>query len=193
MTTYPEMICAWLDNFSKKVGHAVAWLIPAMMIVMFSVSVSRYSLNFSNIAIQEIVTYFHATVVTLCAAYTLSANSHMRVDIFYHRFSVRTRAIIDTLGSLLFLIPVCVVLLITSSGYALRSWSILEGSPEAGGLPLVFILKTLIPLMALLLLAQGIAEMIRQIMRLLYPDKAGGDNLGDNPGDNPNNGHTAAE
>lgn len=163
----PSAFCDRLDRISDKIGHAVAWLIPAMAVVMFLVVILRYAFDVGAVAFQESVAYFHAAVIALCAAYTLRRNAHMRVDIFYRHFSARTRAAINVGGCLLFLIPVCVLLLVISPSYAARSWRILESSPEAGGIPLVFVLKTLIPVMAALLLAQAVSGLLRNIVYMM--------------------------
>jgi TRAP-type mannitol/chloroaromatic compound transport system permease small subunit len=99
----------------------------------------------------------------LAAAWTLQVGGHVRVDIFYADASARTKALIDLVGALVLLLPFMIVLIWLSVPYAARSWSILERSQEASGLPLVFLLKTLIPLFALLMALQGIAQAIRAV------------------------------
>ena len=110
----------------------------------------------------------HAAVFMLAAAYTLSVEEHVRVDIFYRRFSPRGRALIDAAGSLLLLIPVAVFIFIESWDYVLVSWQIRESSAEAGGLiyPFISILKSLIPVMSAMLLSQGIVLLFRSIEKL---------------------------
>jgi TRAP-type mannitol/chloroaromatic compound transport system permease small subunit len=100
----------------------------------------------------------------LCAAYTLKHDAHVRVDIFYQRWSARTRAWADLLGTLLLLVPVCVFIIASSLDYVAASWSILEGSQEAGGIDGVYLLKTTIPLMAVLLLLQGCALVLNRLL-----------------------------
>jgi TRAP-type mannitol/chloroaromatic compound transport system permease small subunit len=99
----------------------------------------------------------------LAAAWTLQVGGHVRVDIFYADALARTKALIDLVGALVLLLPFMIVLIWLSVPYAARSWSILERSQEASGLPLVFLLKTLIPLFALLMALQGIAQAIRAV------------------------------
>jgi len=100
------------------------------------------------------------------AAWTLRAEGHVRVDIFYAEASKRTRALIDLAGAILLLLPFMLVLLWLSVPYAARSWAILEHSQEASGLPLVFVLRTLIPAFAVLMALQGMAQAIRAAMVL---------------------------
>jgi len=111
----------------------------------------------------EAVIYSHATLFMLAGAWTLKAGGHVRVDVFYAEASPRTRAKIDLAGALLLLLPFALVLVWLSLPYAARSWGILERSQESSGLPLVFLLKTLIPLFAALMAMQGVAQAIRSL------------------------------
>jgi len=116
--------------------------------------------------LQESVTYLHVGVFMLGAAYTLKHDAHVRVDIAYQKVTPRTRAWIDLLGTLLLLFPVCLFILVSSLEYVATSWSIQEGSREAGGLDGVFLLKTAIPVMAVLLLLQGCSIVIHKLLLL---------------------------
>ena len=152
---------ALINAINEAVGRCVAWLVSAMVIITFLIVVMRYGFNFGSIAVQESVVYFHAIVFMLAIAYTYKHNAHVRVDIFYAGFNDRKKAWVDFLGTLILLIPFCVYLVAASWEYAANSWLLLEGSREAGGLPLVYILKTLVPLMPALLLLQAIATLCR--------------------------------
>lgn len=149
-------ICYWT-------GRIAAWGTLAMVVVMFAVVVLRYLFGMGSIALQESVLYFHSVVFLLGAAWTLADDQHVRVDVFYRGFSTSRRAWVDLAGTLLFLFPVAVMLLATSRGYVADSWAVREASREAGGLAYVYLLKTLIPVAALLLLLQGIAIVLRCI------------------------------
>ena len=129
----------------------------------FALVIVRYLLGLGSVWLTETVVYAHATVFMLAAAWTLQVGGHVRVDIFYADASARTKALIDLVGALVLLLPFMIVLIWLSVPYAARSWSILERSQEASGLPLVFLLKTLIPLFALLMALQGIAQAIRAV------------------------------
>lgn len=137
-----------------------------MAAVTLTVVVLRYGLDAPSIALQEAVVYLHATAFMLGIAYTLKHDGHVRVDIFYARRSVRGRAWTDLAGHLLLLLPVTVTLCWLSLPYVGASWRILEGSSEVGGIPGIFLLKTLIPLMALLLLAQGLSRILRAVQTI---------------------------
>lgn len=155
------------DLISEYTGRAIAWLTVAMVLVTFAIVVLRYLFNTGWIAMQESVTYMHALVFMLGAAYTLKHDEHVRVDIFYQRMGPRGRALVDLCGTLFLLLPVCGYIAWESWDYVADSWSLLEGSREAGGLPGVFLLKSVIPLMAALLILQGIAMAIRALLTLL--------------------------
>ena len=150
-----------LEPVNRTVGLLVSWLALAMVLVTFVVVVLRYAFDSGSIALQESVTYMHAMLFMLGAAFTLQQNGHVRVDILYQRFSRRGRAWVDLLGTLLLLFPVSVFLLVSSWDYVAESWAVLEGSREAGGIPGVWALKTLILLMPLLLLVQGLIWVLR--------------------------------
>ena len=117
--------------------------------------VLRYGFNLGWIWLQESLTYLHVLVFSVVAAWTLQQDGHVRVDIFYARMTEKNRARVDLLGSLLFLVPLCIFTLVISWPYVAYSWKLLESSREAGGLPLVFLLKSLIMVMPALLLGQA--------------------------------------
>ena len=157
-----DLACS-IDRLTAALGRAVAWLALAIVLVQFGLVVARYVFSAGSVPVTESVIYGQAFLVTLTAAWTLSAGGHVRVDIFYAAASPHRRAIIDLFGTLLLLLPFMLTLLWLSVPYALRSWAILERSQQTGGLPLVFVLKTTIPLFALLMALQGVAQAMRAI------------------------------
>lgn len=168
-----QRLLAFIDRANALIGRGIAWLTLAMVVVTVLVVLLRYLFSTGWIAMQESITYMHALVFMLGAAYALQRDAHVRVDIFYQRLSVRGRAWVDLLGSLLLLVPFCLFVIVTSWDYVSVSWTLLEGSREAGGLPGVFLLKSCIPVMALLVLLQGLATVLRST--LLLAGAAGGD------------------
>ncbi len=162
----------WLNEWT---GRIIAWLTLGMVVIMFSIVVLRYGLSWNSIAVQESVSYLHALVFTLGAAYTFRHDEHVRVDIFYRGMSERRKAMVDLGGTLLFLLPLCVFVLYQGLGYAAESWARLEGSRQTGGLPLVFLMKSFVPAMCVLLLLHGISELIHQARTLLKPTQTSGD------------------
>lgn len=159
-------IIAGLDAINETVGRTTAWLTLFMVLVQVTVVVLRYGFDIGSIATQESITYMHALVFLLGAAYTLKHNAHVRVDIVYQRLSARGQAIVDLLGGLFLLLPTALFILISSWDYVASAWAIHEGSPEAGGLPLIFLLKTAIPVATALLILQGIAEGLKCLLTI---------------------------
>lgn len=155
-----------LEQLAEYTGRVIAWATLLMVLITFLVVILRYAFDLGWIALQESVTYLHATVFMLGAAYTLKHQGHVRVDIFYQKMSARGRAWVDLLGTLLLLFPVCVFIFWIGWEYVSNSWRVLEGSREAGGLPGVFLLKSLILLLPLTLGLQGMASLLRNIMLL---------------------------
>ncbi len=109
-------------------------------------------------------------VFLLGAAYTLKHDGHVRVDVFYRGMRQRRRALVDALGVVLLLLPTCGFILVISLPYVAESWRLLEGSREPGGLPGVFLLKTLIPLAMALLMLQGLVLLADALRRLRRGD-----------------------
>jgi TRAP-type mannitol/chloroaromatic compound transport system permease small subunit len=172
-----------IDRINDVIGRSIAWLTLAMVVVTFLVVVFRYAFSTGWVAMQESITYMHTLVFMLGAAYTLKQNGHVRVDIFYEKLTPRGRAWVELLGTLLLLVPFCLFIIIYSWNYVSLSWELLEGSREAGGLPALFILKTTIPVMALLVMLQGISQALRSLLLLqgqpLAADKNSDDALQD--------------
>jgi len=159
-----QAIADTLDRLAETTGRIIAWLTLAMVLTTATIVMLRYLLNSGSIALQESVSYLHATVFMLGAAYTLKHDGHVRVDIIYQKLSLRARAWVDLLGTLLLLFPVCLFMLYSSMDYVSAAWAIQEGSREAGGLDGVYLLKTAIPVMAILLLLQGCSLLIRKLL-----------------------------
>jgi TRAP-type mannitol/chloroaromatic compound transport system permease small subunit len=159
-------LAAVIDRINTAVGRAASWCALAIVLIGFAVVLLRYVLGLGSIWLQESILYAHAVLFLLAAAWTLKDGGHVRVDVFYASASPRAKAWIDLLGALLLLLPLCIAILWFSWPYVARSWAILERSRETSGLPLVFLLKTLIPLFALMLALQGLSQAIKSIAML---------------------------
>lgn len=164
-------LAAALDAVARRIGQAVAWLTLGMVLATLAVVALRYGAGVGLIWLQESVTWMHALVFMLGTGYTLGADEHVRVDVFYRGFGPRTRAVVDLAGTLLFLVPFCAFLAWQSWPYVTGSWHIAERSREAGGLPLLFLLKTVIPLMTVVLLLAGLALALRCLAVLRQPQE----------------------
>lgn len=153
----------WIDTFTEWTGRLLAWFMFLMVITTVMVVALRYATTTNTILFQEAVMYLHAFAFMLAIPYALKHNAHVRVDVVYGRLAPRARAMVDLCGHLLLLVPTSLFVIIYSRTYVGNAWRILEGSGEVGGIPGVFLLKTLIPAMAVLLLLQGVAEIARAI------------------------------
>ncbi|WP_229682908.1 MULTISPECIES: TRAP transporter small permease subunit [Alloalcanivorax] len=154
-----------LHHLTCVVGRAVSWCALLMVFLMVLVVVMRYGFGIGNIALQESITYLHGAVFMLCAGYTLAQDEHVRVDVLYQHWGPRRRALVNLLGTLFLLLPICVAIFALSLDYVVRSWAGLEKS-DNGGLPLVFILKSLLLVMPVLLGIQAVADLLRHAMTL---------------------------
>jgi len=155
-----------IDRLNAAIGRSAAWLALVIVLLQFGLVIARYVFSLGSIWLTETVVYANAALFLLASAWTLRTGGHVRVDVFYAHASARRRALIDLLGSLLLLLPFALVLLALSVPYAARSWAILERSQEASGLPLVFLLKTFIPVFAALMALQGVAQAARAFTAL---------------------------
>src|SRR5882672_5308858 len=154
-------LAALVDRLNAGVGHAASWCALAIVLLGFAVVLLRYVLGLGSIWLQESIIYAHAALFLLATAWTLKEGGHVRVDVFYASASPRVKAWVDLIGALLLLLPFCIAVIWFSLPYVARSWAILERSRETSGLPLVFVLKTLIPLFAAMLALQGVSQAIK--------------------------------
>lgn len=166
--TRAAAIAARLEGFSDSLGRAVSWMTLAMVLITFAVVVLRYIFGTGVIWLQESITWLHAVVFMMGAAYTLQQEEHVRVDIFYREMTPERRAWVNIAGLLLFLWPMCIYLCVEAFDYVRVSWRIGEGSREAGGLPYPFVpvLKSIILLMPVTLSLQGVAIFLRSVIDL---------------------------
>lgn len=172
LRTAMQSVVQTIDKFTQLSGQLLAWLALAMGLLTALIVIMRYGFNSNSVFMQELVTYMHACLFMLGAAYALKSGAHVRVDIFYRNFSERGKAWVNSLGGIVFLIPFCIFVLGASWSYVTESWAIREISSEAGGIPAVYLLKSLIPLMALNLLLQGVAETLRSTLILVEGGEA---------------------
>lgn len=151
-----KTVVRWLDQFNRLIGSAVSWGTLAMVLLTFTVVVLRYLFEVGWIWMQEAVLYLHSLVFLLAAGSTLDRDGHVRVDVFYRRGTPRKQALVDLAGTLFLLLPVCGLIFWQASPFVADSWRVKESSPEPGGLPGVFLLKSLILGYAGLLVLSGI-------------------------------------
>jgi TRAP-type mannitol/chloroaromatic compound transport system permease small subunit len=163
----------WLARLIRTIGQAVSWLLPVLVIMIFVIVVLRYGFNLGWIWLQEMTVYIHSAVFMLAAAWALQTDGHVRVDIFYRQKSDRYRAWVNLLGTAVFLAPFCIFMLVIGWNYVAPSWQNLEGSREPGGLPLVYLLKTLILLLPATLLIQSVSSFSQHLKMVMTPVESG--------------------
>jgi TRAP-type mannitol/chloroaromatic compound transport system permease small subunit len=161
-----------IDRLNGWIGRAAAWAVLVMVFVQFAIVVLRYLFGFGSLWMQEALHYLLAILVLFAAGWTLQSDGHVRVDIFYADATPANKAKVDLAGALLLLIPFMAAVIWFSWPYAARAWAIMEGSREAGGIPLVFLLKSSIPAFGALLLLQGIAQAVRAALTLMSGDQS---------------------
>jgi TRAP-type mannitol/chloroaromatic compound transport system permease small subunit len=161
-----------IDALLERVGRAAAWLVLAVTLLMAGTVAARYLFAQGSQLAQDAIVWMHAAAFMLGLGYTLARDEHVRVDLLSRGWSARRRAAAELLGFLLLLAPFCLLLGVSSLGYAAAAWRVLESSREAGGLPGLYLVKTLIPVSALLLLLAGLARALRAIavLRGLLPE-----------------------
>jgi TRAP-type mannitol/chloroaromatic compound transport system permease small subunit len=155
-----------VSGLNRVIGEILSWLALAMVLICFTVVVQRYVFHYSILALQDLYVWMNGAMFTGVAGFALLRDDHVRVDIFYRPWSIRRKAIADLIGVCIFLIPFMLVVLIYATPYVQRSWRIYEGSANIGGMPGLFVLKTFIPVFAILVLLQGIAWAFRSILVL---------------------------
>ena len=165
-----ENLSKLIDASSDLIGRSTAWLTVGMVLLMALIVALRYLFQTGSIAMQESVIYVNALIFTLGAAYTLKEQGHVRVDIFYNRLGVKQKALVDLLGGLVFLLPFAGFIIWESWDYVSVSWRIKESSAELSGLPYVYLLKATIISLALLLIIQGISEILKAIVSIRQGD-----------------------
>ncbi|WP_422036966.1 TRAP transporter small permease subunit [Roseibium sp.] len=161
-----ERLAGALERVNSLIGNILCWAALAMLLLQFVIVLLRYVFGYSYIFLDEGVLYLHASLFMLGAGYTFLVNAHVRVDIFYAKCTERTQAWIDLFGHLFLLTPALILLIWFSWPYVRGSWAIMEGPISVGGIPASYLLKTLIPAYCVLLLIQGIAAFIRDVVRL---------------------------
>lgn len=148
-----------MQKLLEQLGRWVSWLVFAMAGLTVVVVVMRYVFGLGTVFPQELVSYMHALVIMFGLSYTLKHDAHVRVDLLYSRLDEKNRARINLLGHLIFLLPVACTIGFGSLDYVLDSWRILERSVEVRGIPAVYLLKTIIPVSALLLVLQSLLDL----------------------------------
>lgn len=158
-----------IERFNDLVGQFIAWLVLIMVLLVSYDVTMRYFFQSGSVALQELEWHLFSLIFLLGAAYTFKYDDHVRLDLFYqsHYMSDYRRAWVNLLGGILFLIPFCLLIIFCSWSFVAQSYSFLESSPDPGGLPYRWLLKTSIPLGFALLVLQGIADIAKNLVFIM--------------------------
>ncbi len=174
-------ISAVIDRLNDRIGSAIQWLALVIVLIGALNALARYTGRYTGVSLSsnaylDLQWYLFSLIFLMGAAYGLNHDYHVRVDVLYSRLEPRTRAWIDLVGSALFLVPFAFVMLWVSWGPVANSWSILEASPDPGGLPR-YPIKTVILVSFFLLLLQALSEIVKNaaILAGSDPPEAGGE------------------
>lgn len=154
------------DKLNDTIGKAMAWLVVVLTIIVFYDVCMRFIFRAGSPALQELQWHLFALIFLLGAAATYKMNGHVRVEIFYQKFSPRTQLIINTLGDMFILLPLCIIIINSSIPFIETAWQMSEASPDPGGLPHRWIIKTAIPAGFLLLALQALSNIISNIVKI---------------------------
>lgn len=164
-------IAKFIDQLNERVGRAVSWLTSALVVLVIIDVISRYLFNTTKAWTLELEWHLFALIFLLGAGYAFKHDRHVRVDLFYTRFSKKDQALVNFFGGLIFLLPWCLLVIYTAWFYALESYRFGETSPDPGGLPARYLIKFSIVIGAGLLLLQGISNIIQSYLELRDREK----------------------
>ena len=167
MTKALLKFCEVIDGINRWVGQGVAWVTLLLVAVVFVDVCMRYIFNTSYVFVQELEWHLFGFIFLVGAGYTLLHDGHVRVDIIYQRLGLKGRAWVNLIGVIFFLIPGCLLVIITSWKFVLNAWSMMEGSPDPGGIPFRYLIKGTIPVGFALMLLQGIVLGIHSLLQVL--------------------------
>lgn len=162
-----KRLCHWIDTLNEWVGRGVAWATFLVVALVFVDVVMRYVLKTSFVWVQEMEWHLFAFIFLMGAGNTLLKEGHVRVDIFYQRMGPHGRAWVNLFGVIFLLIPGCYLIIATSAKFTYTSWTIMEGSPDPGGIPYRFFIKACIPVGFVLVLLQGLSLGMKSTLVLL--------------------------
>ncbi|MEZ8823143.1 TRAP transporter small permease subunit [Vibrio amylolyticus] len=163
----------YIERLFNRVGDALGWLSSILFILLLANVVydvvMRYVFNDVSIAFQEMEWHLFSAVFLLGVPYAIKAGGHVRVDIFYERLSYKIQAIIDILGTLVFLLPFCLLVAWFGVDFAKESYSLGETSGDPGGLPYRWLIKAMIPLSFFFMAVAGIGLLLHSLNKIFNP------------------------
>lgn len=156
----------FINKVNSKIGYLVSWLTLILVLITCYDVFTRYVLSESSAALQELEWHLFAVIFLMGSSYTLIIDDHVRVDILYSKFSEKKKAWINFLGAVLFLIPFCFIVIYSSQDFVINSIKFNEVSPDPGGLPARYIIKSFIPISFIFLLLQGISLAFKSFIEI---------------------------
>ena len=150
-----------IDKVTNNIACILSYMLILLIIIVFSTVFFRYVFSISYVILQELIMYIHALIFMLGISYTLKEKAHVKIDIIYNILTKENQNLVSSVGILLFVLPTSLFISYISLDMVFQSWRVLEGSSEAGGLNLVFILKSLIPVTGILIFFQGLSELMK--------------------------------
>ena len=154
-----------INLFMKNLCNGLSYLMIFMLSLLFIIIITRYFFSYGNVALQELVMYCQAIIFMLGICYTLYDNSHVSIDIIVKRISKKKQDVVNSFFNIIFLLPISLFLIFVSKDMVIRSWSIMEGSSEAGGLNYVFVLKSIIPITGFLIFIISVLILVNDIKK----------------------------
>ena len=160
---------ASLEFISECSGRVIAWLVLIMVVLVSYDVAMRYLFRSGSITLQELEWHIFSMIFLLGSAYTFKHDDHVRLDLFYQGKYMNDlkRAWVNITGGVFFLIPFCLLIIVSSWPFVSQSFIHMEGSPDPGGLPWRWLLKATIPLGFMLLMLQGVADIFKNIVRIM--------------------------
>lgn len=155
-----------INKLNTFIGQVFSWLALFIVLVCFTVVIQRYVMSITLMWMQELYVWANGAMFMVVAGYALLHNKHVRVDIFYRPASERTKAIADLCGTVFFIWPFLTIVAIYTHPFVQRAWNLTEASPNVGGLPGLYILKTFLLVFVAVMGLQSISLAIRSILVL---------------------------
>ena len=156
-----------IHRLNEWAGQKTAWLTAVLVVLVFLDVLAQKIFHYSAAWVSEIEWHLFSLIFLFGAGYALRHGKHVRVDLFYEKFSKKEKALVNFWGTVLFLLPWCMTVIWFASKYALESWADGEGSPQPNGLPIWYPIKFAIVIGILLLTLQGIAMLIDSLVILI--------------------------
>ncbi|MCG8335994.1 MAG: TRAP transporter small permease subunit [Proteobacteria bacterium] len=162
-----KQISHLIDELNEKVGIFVSWITGVLVLIIVFDVIMRYAFNETFVFVQELEWHVFSFIFLIGAGYTLKHDQHVRVDVFYQAMNQRKKAIVNISGTLLLLIPGCLIVLKSTIPWTVTAFEIMETSPDPGGIPMRFILKSFVPIGFFLVFLQGISMLITSMSQLI--------------------------